>query len=151
MIDSGRGAPGPDSIGTNGISGTQRGSGLFGTLMGLAVFMLLLMTAVQVLFNLYATTVVSSAALDAARLVAGYDSAPSRCGATAEADAAFMARLGAYTERGTASLAWTCDNPDVVRVVVHAEHPTILPSRVRGLTGLGSMQRTIEVRVEDLR
>ena len=151
MIDSGRGATVPGSIDANCSADTQRGSGLFGTLMGFVVFMVLLMTAVQVLFNLYATTVVSSAALDAARMVAGYDSATSRCGAIAEANEVFRERLGAYTERGTATLSWSCDNPDVVRVVVQAQHPTILPSRARGLTGLGSLQRTIELRVEDLR
>ena len=135
----------------SGLFDPPRGSGLFGTLMGFTVFMLLLVVAVQVLFNLYATTVVTGAAYDAARLVAGYDSASDRCAATAGAEAALRGRLGGYTERGTVTLAWTCRDPETVSLAVLADHPTILPRRLRGLTGLGRLERTIEVRVEDLR
>lgn len=130
---------------------TERGSGLLGTVMGFTVFMLLLLAAVQVLFNLYATTVVTGAAFDAARLVAGHDSVADRCGATPAASAAMRRRLGGYLDRGTLALSWACGDPDTVSVTVEAEHPTILPSRLAGLTGLGRLQRTIEVRVEAVR
>ena len=130
---------------------SERGSGLFGTLMGFTVFMLLLVTAVQVLFNLYATTVVTSAAFDAARLVAGYDRVDDRCGAAAEAESALRTRLGRYLERGGITLAWTCDDPEKVRLAFEARHPTILPEFLRGLGGLGRPQRVVEVRREDLR
>lgn len=119
--------------------------------MGFTVFMLLLLVSVQVLFNLHATTVVTGAAFDAARRVAGYDSAADRCAAASGAEAEFRTRLGDYTERGTVALTWTCGDPDTVRLDVRAEHPTILPRRLRGLTGLGRLERTIEVRVEELR
>ncbi len=130
---------------------SERGSGLFGTLMGLTVFMLLLVAAVQVLFNLYATTVVTSAAFDAARLVAGYDRADDRCRAAAEAESALRQRLDRYLERGTIDLAWACDDPESVRLAFDARHPTILPEPLQGLGGLGRAQRVVEVRGEDLR
>ncbi len=129
----------------------QRGAGLFGMVAGFTVFMLLLVAAVQVLFNLYATTVVTGAALDAARQVAGYDNVTDRCAATRVAEGAFLRRLGDYSRRGAATLAWTCSDPEVVRVTVRAQHPTILPAGLAGLAGLGRLQRTVEVRVEDMR
>ena len=129
----------------------QRGSGLFGTLMGFTVFMLLLVAAVQVLFNLYATTVVTGAAFDAARQVAGYDHADDRCGATAEAESALRRRLGRYLDRGAITLAWACDDLERVRLAFEADHPSILPEALRDLGGLGRTRRVVEVRSEDLR
>jgi len=107
--------------------------------------------AVQVLFDLYATSMVTSAAHDAARIVAGFDSAADRCGATARGDRAFSTRLGTYATEAGPQLTWTCTDPDVVRVRVTADHPTILPPFLAGLTGLGHVDRTIEVRVESIR
>ena len=119
--------------------------------MGFTVFMLLLMFAVQVLFNLYATTVVTGAAFDSARRVAGYASAADRCAAVPAAEAAFWRTMGDYGERGTATLAWSCDDPQTVRLTVDARHPTILPAFFPGLASLGRMSRVIEMRVEDVR
>ena len=129
----------------------QRGSGLFGTLMGFTVFMLLMIAAVQVLFNLHATTVVTSAAFDAARLVAGYDSVADRCAAIEAAESSLRQRLRRYLEHGTVTLSWTCSDPETVRLAVRADHPTVLPGPLRGLAGLGRLERTVEVRSEDLR
>lgn len=103
----------------------QRGSGLFGTLMGFTVFMLLMIAAVQVLFSLHATTVVTSAAFDAARLVAGYDSVADRCAATEAAESSLRQRLRRYLEHGTVTLSWTCSDPETVRLAVER---TIRPS-----------------------
>lgn len=130
---------------------SQHGSGLFGTLMGFTVFMLLLMAAVQVMYNLYATTVVTGAAFDAARHVAGYDHADDRCGTTAEAESALRSRLGRYLDRGAITIAWTCDDPEIVRLAFEADHPSILPEALRNLGGLGRPRRVVEVRSEDLR
>ena len=131
--------------------GDDRGTGLFGMIMGLTVFLLLLVATVQILFNSYATTVVSSAAADAVRVVAGYDSADDRCAATADAEAAFWQALGDYRQSGSATLTWICNDPETVSLAVVADHPTILPQQLRGLTGLGRLDRVIEVRVEDMR
>lgn len=134
-----------------GRGGGDRGTGLLGTLAGLFVFLLLMFAAVQVLFDLYATSLVTSAAHDAARLVAGYDHSDDRCGATALADRMFSDALGAYSVESGASLAWTCTDPDSVRVRVVADHPTMLPPILEGLTGLGHVDRTIVIRAETVR
>ncbi len=129
----------------------DRGAGLVGTSAGFLVFLLLMLTAVQILFNLYATSMVTAAAHDAARDVAGFDASPDRCAATVAAEAAFVEALGDYGTAGHARLDWTCTDPNVVRLRVQADHPSILPSRFAGLFSLTRMDRTIEVRVEDQR
>lgn len=127
----------------------ERGAGLFATSAGLLVFLLLMFAAVQILFNLYATSLVTSAGYDAAREVAGFRAAGDRCGAIRDAEAAFVEQLGRYGAAGHATLDWTCTDPDTVTVRITAEHPSILPTRLAGLAGLSQMDRTITVRVED--
>jgi hypothetical protein len=122
-----------------------------GTALGFAVFLLMLLTAVQVLFNLYATSVVTAAAHDAAREVAGFRSAGARCAAAVDAEQGFHHDLGDYGRQGRASLEWDCLDPSVVTVRVQATHPSVLPARLRGLLDLGHLDRTIEVRIEDER
>jgi Flp pilus assembly protein TadG len=129
----------------------DRGAGTLGTASALLVFLLLMFAAVQILFNLYATSQVTAAAHDAARAVAGFDAGADRCLAVADAERRFVERLGAYGERGRAQLEWTCDRADVVRVRVVATHPTILPPRLRGLSALQGVDRTIEVAIEAAR
>lgn len=136
----------------SGVGGpTERGAGTFGTAAGFVVFLLLMFSAVQILFNLYATSMVTAAAHDAAREVAGFGASGDRCRAAVEADADFATALGGYGDAGHASLEWTCTDPDIVRVRVTATHPSILPSRLGGLLSLSELDRTIEVRIEDAR
>ncbi|GJM38791.1 MAG: hypothetical protein DHS20C19_21580 [Acidimicrobiales bacterium] len=127
----------------------ERGAGLFATSFGLLVFLLLMFAAVQVLFNLYATSLVTSAGYDAAREVAGFRASDDRCAAVRDAEAAFVEQLGGYGDGGYARLEWRCTDPDTVTVRIIAQHPTILPTRLGGLVGLSEMDRTISVRVED--
>lgn len=128
----------------------ELGAGLLSTSAGFLVFMLMLLAAVQILFNLYATSIVTGAAHDAARQVAGFDSAANRCAATAVAEAAFLRSLGDYGSAGHASLQWTCNDPNVVKVRVQAQHPSVLPTRLAGLSSLANLDRTIEIRIEAL-
>ena len=127
----------------------DRGVGTIGTAAGFLVFLLLMFGAVQVLFNLYATSMVTAAAHDAAREVAGFAASADRCGAASRATETFHERLGGYGERGHVTLQWTCADPEVVRVRVIATHPSILPARLQGLRSLSLLDRTIEVRVEE--
>jgi hypothetical protein len=127
----------------------DRGAGLVGTSAGFLVFLLLMLAAVQILFNLYANSMVTAAAHDAARQVAGFDAAADRCAATADAEVRFTEALGDYGDAGYASLTWTCIDPAVVRVQVVADHPTILPPRMAGLISLGHLDRTITIRIEE--
>ena len=126
----------------------DRGAAMVGTTAGVLVFLLLLFAAVQILFNLYATSMVTSAAHEAARHVAGYASATDRCAAVGDAEAGFVDALGEY---GNATLTWDCAGPDVVSVRIVAEHPTVLPARMAGLVDLARMDRTIVVRIEEFR
>ena len=122
---------------------------MVGTSAGFLVFLLLLFAAVQILFNLYANTMVTSAAHEAARTVAGFDASADRCAAIDDANAVFVEALGTYGEDGYATLDWTCTDPETVTVAITADHPTILPARMAGLLGLGRLERTIVVRVEE--
>lgn len=126
----------------------ERGVGTIGTAAAFLVFLLLLFSAVQVLFDLYATSMVTTAAHDAAREVAGFRAASDRCGAVGGADAGFVEDLGAYGDAGHATLEWTCTDPEVVRVRVVATHPSVLPSRLGRLLSLSEVDRTIEIRIE---
>jgi len=129
----------------------QRGAGLIGTSAGLLVFWLLMFAAVQILFNLYATSMVTSAAYDAARGVAGFASAQDRCAAVPAAEASMLDTLGDYADIGDISLSWTCSDPESVRLRVTADHPTLLPQQMTGLRRLAHVDRTITVRLEEPR
>jgi len=126
----------------------ERGSGLIGTSAGFLVFLLLLFAAVQIMFNLYATTMVTTAAHEAAMKVAGFDASSDRCAAVPAAEAAFVDSLGQYGRAGHATLTWTCNDPQRVIVRITADHPTMLPKAVAGLFGLSHMSKVIEVRTE---
>lgn len=129
----------------------ERGTTMLGTSAGFVVFLLLMFAAVQILFNLYATSIVTAAAHDAASAVAGLDAADDRCAAAADAEARFVEALGDYGQAGHAELFWDCIDPDIVTVRVVAEHPTFLPAHLAGLVDLGHLDRTIVVRVERFR
>lgn len=124
---------------------------MIGTSAAFLVFLLLMFGAVQILFNLYASSMVTSAALEAAQTVAGFSADANRCAAVDDADAQFIETLGAYGTAGHAELFWTCADPDTVTVQVIAVHPTFLPPRLAGLIELGQLDRTIIVRVEEFR
>lgn len=126
----------------------SRGGGLLGALGALLVFLILLFAAVQVLFSLHADSMVTSAGFEAARVVAGFDRASERCRAVPAGEQRFREALGRFGAAGSVRLDWTCDDPDEVRLAVAAEYPTVLPPFLRGLTGLGRLDRTIAVRVE---
>jgi hypothetical protein len=124
----------------------DRGAGLLSTSFGVLFFVGFLFFAVQLLFNLYATSVVTSAAYDAARSVATGSVQP----ATEEQlDAALdhaRSLLGKYRDRAT--FDWDLSNPDVVRLHVHAVNPRLLAPPLDQLVGLDVIDRTVVVRVE---
>ena len=126
-------------------SRSQRGSGVFGTTFGLFVFLLMLLVAVNVIYALYARSMVTNAAFDAARHVAGYTAAGDRDAARAIEDAEFHARIGL----GDATrLEWSADDPDIVVVRVIAVTPSLLPRALGDIFGVGATDRRVRVRVE---
>lgn len=129
------------------MSRAERGAGVFGTAFGLLVVLVLLLFAVQVLQDLYATSVVTGAAHDAARTVAGYDSADDRSAAAVEAELLLRSRLSGY-DAGRLELDWRLDD-DTVSLTVRARHRTVWP-RALDPMGLGTTERTVTVRTEDV-
>ncbi|HEX7095133.1 MAG TPA: hypothetical protein VF183_04580 [Acidimicrobiales bacterium] len=121
---------------------------MIGTIGGLSVFLILLLFAVQATVSLHARSLVTATAYDAAREVAAHSSAASRADARHRAERRFEQRLGAYG-RDHVLLEWLdLDDPDVVRVRVVAEHPTLLPAAFGDALGLRTTDRRIEVRIE---
>lgn len=110
------------------------------------VFLLFLLLAVQVVFNLYATSAVTAAAFDAARLAAGGDWADHRADAEAAAEAHVKEVLGDYgAERVTVTFT---PDPDDVVLTVAARNPGFLPPAMRRPLGFDRIERTVRVRIE---
>lgn len=124
----------------------ERGTGLIGTLIGVLVFVLLMFFAVQVLVGLYASTVVSSAAFDAARIMASPGAAQDPL-ARARAEAAAKHDLG--RSGSTASFDWQARD-DAIVLTLTASRPTMLPSSITAITDK-TISRTVRVRVERAR
>lgn len=124
---------------------TARGAGVLSSAFGLLFFLLFLLGAVQLLYSLYVSSVVTDAAYSAARHVAGHivDDGPA---AEARARARFDQAVGALE----ASLVITYDGDDVV-VRVQASPPGLLPPGLGEALPYRHIDRTIRVRIEDLR
>jgi hypothetical protein len=122
------------------------------SVVGVSAFLVLLLFATQLALNLYATSVVTAAVFDGARIVAGADGGPA---AHADAERHIRDLLGSYEERGALELTWDyrdtdgAPGADSVAVTVVAEHPTrlldLVPIPFQRIT------RTIDVRLERLR
>ena len=125
----------------------DRGAGLLGTSFGILVFLGFLFFAVQLLFNLYATSVVTSATYDAARRVATVGHRATQADIDKSERAARDA-LGGYAPRVTFEWDVTSD-PTVVRLHVKATNPRFLGPSIDTLVGLDEIDRTVVVRVED--
>lgn len=124
----------------------DRGAGLLGTSFGILAFLGFLFFAVQLLFNLYATSVVTSATYDAARQVAtaGHHATQSDLDA---AEATARGELGRYAQR--VRFTWDVESdPAVVKLRVVASNPRFLAPGIDSLVGLDEIDRTVEVRVE---
>ncbi|MEO6629046.1 MAG: hypothetical protein ABIP03_10815 [Aquihabitans sp.] len=132
--------------------GREHGTGLLGSAAGVAAFLLFLLFAVQLLVNLYATSVVTAAGLDAARSVASrsvnHGDPATVADARQRAEAGFRNLLGEASQ--DARLRWDGDG-EFIRLHVLMETPGILPSALAGPVAFGTIDRTFVVRVEELR
>jgi len=106
----------------------------------------LLLFAIQALFNLYATSVVTGVAYDAARRVAVADGGP---GNVAQAEADARRALGRYGARMT--FDWSASDGEVVVLSVRARNPTRLLPSMAGPLAFDEIDRTVRVRVEAFR
>jgi Flp pilus assembly protein TadG len=109
------------------------------------VILLCLLFAAQVLIGLYARSVLTAAAFDAARSVAGAG-ATSDPGAVARAEDAARSRLGGFGRQVV--FVWREIGPDRVVLEVRARTPAFLPVR---LETTSVIDRTVIVRVERFR
>jgi len=125
----------------------DRGAGLISSAAGVLVFLLFLTMAVQLLYGLYAASTVTAVANDAAQRAAEAGAPPV---AQVEADArALLGRIG-----DTATFEWSLDDADgdglddtaVLRVV--ARPPRFVPRSIGAGIGLGDVERTVRVRLE---
>jgi hypothetical protein len=114
------------------------------SLSGVTAFVVFLLLAVQVCLDLFATSAVTAAAYDAARVVAGADAGQSPHAMTvAEADA--RRSLGHYGAR--IRFHWVIDERSV-RLRVIAVHPRVLPTAFSRPLGIDVVDRTLRVRTE---
>lgn len=124
----------------------EEGSGLVSSWFGVLVFLVVLLAAVQVLLNLFVTSMVGSAAYDAARLAAagGADSA-----AMGQAEDHARRMLGRFGDE--VRFDWTGSGSEEVVLRVQARAPGVMPAAVRGPVAFGDVDRTVRVRVETFR
>lgn len=139
---------------TGGHRGTgDHGAGLIGSIAGLLVFLAFLLFAVQLLISLYATSTVTGAAYEGARVVAGrrvdhHDPAAVTT-ARAAAEQQVRSQLGRFGER--VAFDWSASTTDTVALRVRADTPTLLLPGLGRAVGIGHIDRTAHVRVEEMR
>jgi hypothetical protein len=109
------------------------------------IFLLFLLLATHLLVHLYATSLVSGAAHDAASVVAGYDSHDNRGSAIALAESELRAALGAFGRN--LAITWESVGPDVVTIRVTGQSPNLLPAFVG--SSVLSIDERASVRVEE--
>ncbi len=133
----------------------EDGEGLFSTLFGVLMFLLFLLFTVQVTTHLYATTVVTTAAYDAARLVSGAQvlgeqeatavtagSCPPPSATELErADDHLAELLGGLWEPDAAD--WTGTGTERVALRVSVTSPARIVSGAGALVGLGRIEREV--------
>ena len=119
---------------------------MISTTTGVFTFLLFLLLAVQLAYNLYATTMVTSAANDAARRVAGAAQADDP-DADVEAEAWVRELLGSYGRENVEEVSVRLDQRHVVLRVV-AKNPGFLPPVIRRPLGFDRIDRTVRVRIE---
>jgi hypothetical protein len=124
----------------------EAGTGLVGTLAGFAAVVLFLLLATQVLVHLYATSAVTAAAYDAARIVSGSDGGPA---SQDEAVAHAQGLLGRWSDQVLLEFTRTDGEQVVLRVT--GQSPALLPRALNHLTGVGGIEREIVVRTERFR
>jgi hypothetical protein len=126
------------------------GTGLIASFAAVVVFLAFLLFAVQLLVGLYATTSVTSAAFDGARLVAGdrvdHADAVALAGARQAGEARIRSELGAFGR--TASIDWSGSTDQEVEVRVQGNAPRFLFPGLQDTLGTDHIDRTVRVRVE---
>jgi hypothetical protein len=143
----------PRSTRSEADAAADRGAGLVSALVGITVFLTLLLFSAQLLVGLYARSVVTAAAFDAARIAAGAASDSDGDGlpdgdALSAAETHARRLLGRFG-REQARFDWSVDG-DRVALRVRAAAPRLLGAGL-GNGILGDIDRTVRVRLERFR
>lgn len=117
------------------------GSGPVSAIFGVTIFLGFLLFAVQVTAHLWATSAVTAAAFDGARLVAG-----NRPMTAEDAEAHVERVLGDYGDR--VQFDWSGSTPEEIVLRVTGPTPAALIESVGQLAGLDTIERTVRVRRE---
>lgn len=121
----------------------ERGTGVVGTAFGATVFIAFLLLATHSLLSLYANSIISSTAWDAARTVANTDDP----NLIADAEGRAEQRLSGFNN------VVLDINKDATGVAVHvqADRPMFLPTALAKSSGLGQLDKTVHARTEEWR
>lgn len=112
------------------------------------MFLMFLLLGAHVLIHLYASSVVTANAFDAARIVSGSAAGEDLAGAAAAAESEALGRMGAFADQVT--FTWDLGE-DQVELMVSADTPDLLPAQFAELIDMDVFQRTIRLRVEKFR
>lgn len=124
----------------------ERGAGLVSAWIAFTVFVVVLLFGLQVMFNLYATSVVTAATQDAATMAARGGGGPV---AMASAEVQIRTLLGSYARE--ASFDWSGSDSDSVVLRVTVAVPRIVPGALGDGLAFSEIDRTARVRVERFR
>ena len=124
---------------------SERGNGPISTWIGFVVFLGMLLFTMQALLNLYATSVVTSVAYDAARQVAGSDGGPSAIAGAEDHARRLLGRFG-----DTVTFDWGRSTADDVVLRVQGRVPGVMMS-AGSVLAFGEIDRTVRLRVERFR
>jgi Flp pilus assembly protein TadG len=121
----------------------ERGTGVVGTAFGAAVFIAFLLLATHTLLSLYASSVISATAWDAARLAADSRASDSQVAAEAKA----RNRLHGF-ENVSVDVR---QDENGVTVHIQADRPMFLPAALAKSSGLQRFDKTVHARTETWR
>jgi len=126
---------------------------MIGTTSGMVVLLCFILLCVHVTLRLHATTVVTSAAADGARVVASarvdQHDPMALTQARGAAETQIRGQLGQVGE--TASFEWTGSTPDEVVLRVRVDVPDVLPPDLSMALPFDTVDRTIRLRTEQAR
>lgn len=127
---------------------TDEGAGVVGAAAGFTAFLAFLLFAVQLLSNLYATSVVTSATYDGARLAAEAGDHALDPGHRHQVEQHVRDLLGDYGNG--ADFDWSGSDTQVVRLRVSVDNPSFLLRSLPAELPFDTVDRTATVRVEQL-
>lgn len=126
--------------------GEEDGVGLIGTISGALVFLTFMFMATHVVVHLFATSVATSAAFEAARAASAEGPGGLSAARYAAAEARGLALLGDVGAGATMEVAPV--GTERVQATVRLDSPVVFGPLVQAVPGLATINRTAEYRLE---